>query len=105
MGDEKIMVYVKEHWWGVDHVVAVCDKELLGRVLDNKGSRFYIDPAFYGGRLVELSKALEIIGRSTIANLVGRNIVEAAVREGLVHPDAVIEVDGVPHAQIVRVFK
>ncbi|WFO75863.1 DUF424 family protein [Desulfurococcaceae archaeon MEX13E-LK6-19] len=105
MVEKDVMVYVKEHWWGTDHVVAVCDMNLLGKVLDNRGVKFFVDPVFYGGELVSIEKAIELIRRSTIANLVGKNIVEAAINEGLVHPDAVIEINGVPHAQIIKVFE
>lgn len=101
----EVKVYIKEHWWGVDHVVAVCDKDLLGRVLDNRGVKFYVNPSFYGGRLVDIDEAIAAISNSTIANLVGRNIVNEAIKRGLVHPDAVIEIDGVPHAQIIKVYK
>jgi hypothetical protein len=37
-----------------------------------------------------------------IVNMVGRNIVEKARERGLIHPDAVLDISGVPHAQIVR---
>ncbi|HIC99244.1 MAG TPA: DUF424 family protein, partial [Pyrodictiaceae archaeon] len=39
---------------------------------------------------------------ATILNLVGENTVQAAIKAGLVHPQAVLRVAGVPHAQTVK---
>lgn len=99
------LVYVKEHWWGTDHVIAICDQELLGKTLVERNIRFFIDPNFYEGKLMPVSEAVKLIHNYTIANLVGKNIVEAAINEGLIDPEAVIEINGVPHAQIVKIFK
>jgi len=35
-------------------------------------------------------------------NLVGRRVVDAAIANGLVHPDAVITIAGVPHVQVMK---
>jgi hypothetical protein len=34
--------------------------------------------------------------------MVGHRIVKKAVEKGLIHPEAVIKISGVPHAQIVK---
>jgi hypothetical protein len=47
--------------------------------------------------------AIELVKESTIVNLIGANIVNKAIEEGLVHPEAVLEISGVPHAQIVKI--
>jgi hypothetical protein len=39
---------------------------------------------------------------STIVNMVGRNVVRKAIEKGYVHPDAVLNIEGIPHAQIVK---
>jgi len=41
--------------------------------------------------------------RATICNLVGKKIVEAAIRSNMVQERAVIYLGEIPHAQIVRV--
>jgi hypothetical protein len=43
-----------------------------------------------------------MIVNSTIVNLVGKCCVEKAIAEGYVHPDAVLNIEGIPHAQIVK---
>jgi hypothetical protein len=45
---------------------------------------------------------LGLITNSTIVNMVGKICVEKAIAEGYVHPDAVLKIEGIPHAQIVK---
>lgn len=83
-------------------LVAACDFNLLGKKLKHGTLTFEVAPSFYGGARVKLSEAIRLIREATTANLIGTIIVEGAVKEGLVHPQAVIRISGVPHAQIVR---
>lgn len=96
-------VYAKLKKQGRNTLLAVCDRDLLGRELRHGKVVFKIRETFYKGSLVDLEKAIGLVKQSTIVNMVGRRIVRKAVEEGLVHPDAVLEIQGVPHAQIVRV--
>ncbi|MBS7621643.1 DUF424 family protein, partial [Candidatus Bathyarchaeota archaeon] len=43
-----------------------------------------------------------MIENSTIVNMIGKNIVKRAVEKGYVHPEAILDIEGVPHAQIVK---
>jgi hypothetical protein len=36
------------------------------------------------------------------ANLVGKKIIKAAIKHGLIDPGAVIQIDGIPHVQIMK---
>lgn len=83
-------------------LVAACDAELLGTTLKHGKIKFEICPEFYGDSLLEVEEAIEIIKKATIANLIGSNIVERAIKEGLVHPQAILHISGIPHAQIMR---
>jgi hypothetical protein len=44
-----------------------------------------------------------LIKESTVVNMVGQHIVNKAIEKGLVHPEAVLKICGIPHAQIVKV--
>jgi hypothetical protein len=50
-----------------------------------------------------VNEAVELMKESTVVNMVGPNIVKKAIEQGLVHPAAVIEICGIPHAQIVKI--
>jgi hypothetical protein len=96
------MVYMKILEVQGEKIVAICDEDLLGRELREGDLVLHVNEAFYKGQLVPLSYAIQKAMEATVLNLVGENIVNAAIREGLIHPDAIIRVEGVPHAQAVR---
>jgi hypothetical protein len=95
-------VYLRSTRHGKDTLVAVCDYELLGRTLEGGKVPFKVSEGFYGGVPSAVEEAIEAMRRATICNLVGKRIVEAAIRCKMVHEKAVIYLGDVPHAQIVR---
>lgn len=105
MSNDSKLVYVKKHIINGDIVVAICDYELIGKKIvdSDKKITIYIDPVFYQGELLTISEAVEILREATIANLIGRNIVEAVVEKGLVLRETVIEIAGVPHVQLINI--
>jgi hypothetical protein len=84
-------------------LLAMCDADLLGKTLKQGKIVFHIREEFYKGSLMCLEEAVGLIRQSTIVNMVGQRIVKKAVEEGWIHPDAVLEIEGVPHVQIVKV--
>lgn len=94
-------VYVKVHKVGKDVIVAICDEDLLGKVLEEKGVRFEVKEDFYRGELVDVERALELVETGTIVNLVGETIVSALAERNDVVKLAVVEIAGVPHVQLI----
>lgn len=95
-------VYINLQRRGECILLAMCDANMLGKTLKQGKIVFRIREEFYKGALVSLEEAVDLIQQSTIVNMIGRRIVKKAVEKGLVHPDAVLEIAGVPHAQIVK---
>ena len=95
-------VYINVMKQGRSTLVACCDSNLLGKTLKAKKMEFVVAERFYGGRLVDIDEAIAILKNATTANLVGSTIIERAIKEGIIHPQAVITISKVPHAQIVR---
>lgn len=96
-------VYVKVMGQGKQRIVAACDPDLLGKTLKFGKVNFEIRREFYGGSLMKITVALELIRNAPIINLVGASIIDEALKEGLVHPQAILNISGVPHTQIVRI--
>jgi hypothetical protein len=95
-------VYAKLSKCG-DHVLlAACDEELLGEVLRDGKIVFNIGEEFYKGPKMPVDEAIKLMHESTVVNMVGPNIVKKAIEQGLVHPEAVLNICGVPHAQIIK---
>jgi hypothetical protein len=95
-------VYVNLRKCGEFIVLATCDCELLGKVLRDGKIVFDIKEEFYKGRRVTVEEAIELCKQSTIVNMVGQCIVDRAVEERLIHPEAILKINGVPHAQIIK---
>lgn len=84
---------------GRDIIVAACDAELLGKTLEGWRVPFIVSEGFYKGTPASVEEALDALRKATICNLVGKRIVEAAIRMGIIHETAVIYLGEVPHAQ------
>lgn len=80
----------------------MADEELLGSVHEEDGVRLDVSEDFYGGDVVDADAVEEVLAEAAIANLVGDRAVEAGVDCGEIDSTMVLDVDGVPHAQMVR---
>jgi len=88
---------------GNNVLLAICDAEILGKTLREGKIVFNVKEEFYKGAKVTVEEALAMIENSTIVNMIGKNIVQKAVEKGYVHPEAILNIEGVPHAQIVKI--
>jgi len=102
MSELKLEVYLNIKKMGQNVLLAVCDCDLLGKTLREGKIVFIIKDEFYNGRKATVDEAVSLISNSTIVNLVGKCCVKTAIAQGYVHPEAVINIEGIPHAQIVK---
>jgi len=82
-------------------LVAICDADLLRREFKEGKLRLKISESFYGSKEVSVEACLAALREATIANLVG-SIVDHAIKAGFIDRANVIRIEGVPHAQMVR---
>jgi len=97
-----LKVYMNLKKIGNNVLLAVCDAEILGRTLRKGKIVFHVKEEFYKGAKVNIEEAMAMIENSTTVNMIGKNIVQKAIEKGHVHPEAVISIEGIPHAQIVK---
>jgi len=83
-------------------LVAACDSDLIGKTFREGKLKLEVARDFYAGKLTSLDETLRLLDSADMANLVGPCVVDAAVKKGLVNPDAIISVDGVPHVQFMK---
>jgi len=95
-------VYVNLKKIGRNVLLSMCDTEILGRTLREGKIVFCVKEDFYKGTRVDVEEAVSMIESSTIVNMVGKNVVKKAIEKGFVHPEAILQIEGVPHAQIVK---
>ena len=96
-------VYLNLRKIGNNVLLAICDAEILGKTLREGKIVFNVKEEFYKGAKVSVEEALDMMANSTIVNMVGKNIVRKAIERGYVHPEAILNIEGVPHAQIVKI--
>lgn len=84
-------------------VAALCDENLLEKTLERKGVKIKISKYFYGGKLIDEERAVKVMNEATIGNIIGKEIVEVAKKNGFISRENVILIDGIPHAQFVKI--
>ncbi len=87
---------------GRNVLLCMCDADILGKTLREGKIVFRVKENFYNGRRVAIEEAIDLIEDSTIVNMVGKHVVKKAIDRGFVHPEAVLSIEGIPHAQIVK---
>jgi len=96
-------VYMNLRKIGNNVLLAICDAEILGKTLREGKIVFRVKEEFYKGARVNIEEAVDMIGNSTIVNMIGKNVVKKAVEKGYVHPEAILNIEGIPHAQILKI--
>ncbi len=99
------MVYMKIIDTGGERIVAICDEDLLGKKFTERGLVLHINKNFYGEELVPIDYAMDIASTATVLNLVGKNTINEAIKRGYIHPEAIIEISGIPHAQAIKMIE
>jgi len=96
------LVYAASYKTEKGLMVACCDEDCMGRIFREGRLKLAPETKFYGSAVMGLSEALVMMDGAAILNLVGKRVVDAAIANGLVHPDAVIRIAGVPHVQVMK---
>ncbi|HMF30256.1 MAG TPA: DUF424 family protein [Candidatus Lokiarchaeia archaeon] len=91
-------IFLKKHIQGEKIVIAAADEEIIGQEFQEENRKIFVSDLFYRGDLLEIEEALKILKSARNINLVGQNIVSAAVEARIIHEFAIITVQGVPHA-------
>jgi len=98
------MISIGIYKQGEDVLIGACDEDLLGK--EFKEGRFHlkVDKHFYGGKKISEEILKNYLKDATIANLVGKKCIEIAIKMDLIDPSCIIRINGIPHAQMVRMF-
>lgn len=97
-------MYMKIHRGQGKKIVAVCDRELIGKVLED-GDKFMdlnTYSSFYAGEPATKQRISEELGDFSSANIVGKKAVKTALELGLTEEKNVMYINDIPHIQIYR---
>jgi uncharacterized protein len=84
-------------------ILAVCDKEHLGKEFEDGKIAFKASEKFYGNEKITKKEIIENTKIVNSINLFGNKCVEILENEGLIKENNVILIKGIKHAQIYRV--
>ena len=98
------MFWVRTHSIDNYTFVTVVDKELLGKKFEEGGVILHIDEEFFKGELMDEESLLKKILNATSIYVIGKRAVKVALKAGIIHPQAIKSVKGIPHAQSISVM-
>ena len=96
------MISIKIYKQGNDMLIGACDENLIGKTFVDGKFQINVSKEFYGGKQISTEVLKKYLECATIANLVGKNTVKCAIKMGLIDPECVMRIKGIPHAQMVR---
>ena len=96
-------VYLKVHSTGARagnrYVIAICDKDLIGKTIENKKYKINITERFYKGEEMEEDKVIKILKDANNVNIMGKKSVAIALKSGVITEKNIIKIGKVLHAQ------
>ena len=96
-------MYLKIHQSGTEIIVAVCDRDILGKKLKHGNVNVVISEGFYKGDIASEEQVIAALVNAKTANLFGEKTVACAIKCGAVDPECVVIISGVPHAQVFHI--
>ncbi len=96
------MFLYKIHKVEKETVLAVCDSEIIGKVFREGKLKLEIKTSFYYEKKANKTEILKLFEKADIINISGKKIVALALREKYIEKNKIITIDGVPHAQIIK---
>ncbi len=96
-------MYLKIHKSGDNTIVALCDRELIGKTLKEGNINVTITEDFYKGDAISEDEAIDILSEAGNINIFGEKAVSCAVKCGVVDKSNIRIIDEVAHAQVFRI--
>jgi len=91
-------VYLKIHIRDDCETIACCDEELLNQVFIEGILKIDISNRFFGGNLIRIEDAIDVLKQASSFNIVGEKIVEKAIECNLLPNEGIRFIKGIPIA-------
>jgi len=81
-------------------VIALCDKELLGKRFEEGKMQLELKDSFYSGEEIDENKAIDVLMENQEAcfNIVGKKACNAALKAGVIEKESIKTVQSIPLA-------
>lgn len=98
-------MYLKIHESNGQKIVAACDKELIGKILEE--GKYFIDlkshSSFYKGKICTEKELENALDDFTSANLIGKKVVGVALSKKLVSEEDITLIKSFPFIHIYAI--
>lgn len=86
-------------------VIALCDKDLIGKVFEQGDYKLELKESFYKGKEVSEPEAIKLIraysNEDATFNIVGKNSIDTALKAGIIKENIIKTVNGIPFALVL----
>jgi hypothetical protein len=86
-------------------VVAICDKELIGKSFEQGNFQLEVKESFFNGKEVSEKEALEIISNmakeDATFSIVGKKAVNLALKTGIIEREGIKTIQEIPFALVL----
>ncbi len=98
-------MFLRIHQTGKGKVVAACDEDLIGRILDDGKAYMDLDRyrAFYVGEKAGKDEVKDALRSFASANLVGKESVSVALTAKVAGDDDIMYINNTPYIQIYNI--
>lgn len=83
-----------------EYLVAVCDAQLIGATVCDEDIELFVSERFFGCDAVDMEQCLSEMRKATSLNLIGKSIVEIAIKERLINEQSVMWIDCPNHGKV-----
>lgn len=80
-------------------VVAICDKDILGKVFVQDEMQLDLSSLFYHGKKSSIEQTIEVMKAADDLNLVGVKTIALAIEQKVIIEENVRKIAGIPYAQ------
>ncbi len=92
---------VKIHQKDDKTLITVCDKELIGKVIEEGDVKLDLASIFYQGEEKTEEETGDLLRNADYIHLVGKKAIAIGLNEGIIERDKIIYITGIPYAQAV----
>ena len=100
--DMKTGILIKVHESSGNRILAVADKELIGKRFEEGDMCLDITERFYKGEEKTEEEIIKAMKDAANINIVGKKSIALGIKSGIITEDSVIKINGVPHAISIK---
>ncbi len=80
----------------------ICDADLVGKIVKESELTLNISRSYFAERIVEENEAEDLLRKSSVINMVGKETIALSVRIGIGSSKGVKEIDGIPFLVVFK---